>query len=69
MGAQSESGSPAERAMLSIMAELAADGESIAIGDDQTCRGDDPACRGGVYVLRLADALAFDGSEAEARRW
>ena len=54
MGAQSESGSPAERAMLSIMAELAADGESIAIGDDQTCRGDDPACRGGVYVLRLA---------------
>lgn len=23
----------------------------------------------GVYLLRLADALAFDGSEAEARRW
>ena len=54
MGAQSRSDGPAERAMLSIMAELAADGESIAIGDDQTCRADDPACRGGVYVLRLA---------------
>jgi len=47
MRAQSRSGGPAERAIASIMAELAADDESIVIDGD-------PACHGGVYVLRLA---------------
>ncbi len=47
MKAQSRSGGPAERAIASIMAELAADDESIVIDGD-------PACHGGVYVLRLA---------------
>ena len=49
MKAQSRSDGPAERAIASIMAELAADDESIVIDGD-------PACHGGVYALRLTVA-------------